>query len=391
MNSALYYSDYSDDSESIHFLRFYPDGVLIGASIYIDDDTPIDELVKKLTWFTIENYNDLWSKGYYKFDGKDIYFELYSSYGCVLYEGAIQGDQSLILEVVSLINEYKSIKSYTRYPIISEIIINSSGAKEAYFEEFYDYGDDYETEEPVKTITDQVLDNQCDANSIWSKLTLNTAREKYQERSFIEAKALYDLYLSILNLSLDLHDLSDLQEIEDEYIKIVISLFDLNISETNPIFKRLDKTKQLINNKLENNEALSEYEDNVRKLLVYKTFYTVSWGQYAGNDLASIINDDQEYLLWCIINLEHFSIDNAVFLIRSFQNETQYLAALEINLIKQLILEKWGDDDNDEDGYYNGPDDYDDGPSSYGYDSWDEMAFNEAFEGDIDAWNHYNQ
>lgn len=54
------------------------------------------------------------------------------------------------------------------------------------------------------------------------------------------------------------------------------------------------------------------------------------------------------------------------------------------------------DDDNDDDDGYDdydddGPDDYDDGPGAYGYDSWDEMAFYEAFEGDIDAWNHYNQ
>jgi len=49
------------------------------------------------------------------------------------------------------------------------------------------------------------------------------------------------------------------------------------------------------------------------------------------------------------------------------------------------------DDDNDDDYDDDGPDDYDDGPGAYGYDSWDEMAFYEAFEGDIDAWNHYNQ
>lgn len=45
-------------------------------------------------------------------------------------------------------------------------------------------------------------------------------------------------------------------------------------------------------------------------------------------------------------------------------------------------------------GYYDGEDfhdNYDSGPGAYGYDSWDEMAFHEAFEGDIDVWNHYNQ
>jgi len=30
-------------------------------------------------------------------------------------------------------------------------------------------------------------------------------------------------------------------------------------------------------------------------------------------------------------------------------------------------------------------------PQDYGYSSWDEMSFNTAFEGDIDAWNEHNQ
>lgn len=44
--------------------------------------------------------------------------------------------------------------------------------------------------------------------------------------------------------------------------------------------------------------------------------------------------------------------------------------------------------------YYDGHNYYssnDNGPEVYGYNSWEEMAFNEAFEGNIDAWNEYNQ
>lgn len=35
--------------------------------------------------------------------------------------------------------------------------------------------------------------------------------------------------------------------------------------------------------------------------------------------------------------------------------------------------------------------DYEYGSKAYGYDSWDDMAFGEAFEGNIDAWRHYNE
>lgn len=43
-------------------------------------------------------------------------------------------------------------------------------------------------------------------------------------------------------------------------------------------------------------------------------------------------------------------------------------------------------DDNFDDDY-----EYKYGAKAYGYDSDDEFAFYEAFEGDIDAWRHYNQ
>jgi hypothetical protein len=45
-------------------------------------------------------------------------------------------------------------------------------------------------------------------------------------------------------------------------------------------------------------------------------------------------------------------------------------------------------------GYFDGNeyyDSYDDGLNAYGYNSWEELAFEAAFEGDIDAWNNYNQ
>ncbi len=221
---------------------------------------------------------------------------------------------------------------------------------------------------------------------------LETAREFQKQGKLSEAKNHYDLYIKGLNLDLDLNGISDLQEISEEYVNTISRVLNLDISEKNPLYTKFDETKQLIQSKLENNETLSEYEDNIRKLLIYKTFYTVHWGNYAETEISSIIEKDPEYVLWCILNLEHFAIDKSIFLIQRIQNEPQYINALLVNSIKHLIVEKWGtDDDDDDDDYYDDPDDYDDGPGAYGYDSWDDMAFYEAFEGDIDAWNHYNQ
>ncbi len=224
---------------------------------------------------------------------------------------------------------------------------------------------------------------------------LDTARGFLEQDKFVEAQNYYDLYINELNSNLDFNKFLVLQEIKEEYIYTVSRVFNLDLSKSNPLYKKFDETKQLIQTKFENNISLTEYEENVRKLLIYRPSYFVHWGNYAGVVISRIIEKDPEYLLWCILNLDHFAIDKSIFLLQKIQYEPQYLNALLVNSIKHLIIEKWGpddDDDEDEDDDYNdNPDDYDDGPGAYGYRSWDEMAFYEAFEGDIDAWNHYNQ
>ena len=123
-----------------------------------------------------------------------------------------------------------------------------------------------------------------------------------------------------------------------------------------------------------------------------------------------VIGADPGYLCWCIKNIDSFFIS---------VDEIELLEKLEISLfkgIKVFIKNR---------GFYSGVYEYcpdmeikyfsfpekikdlnrakiekfeiqnsqenDDGPSLYGYESWDEMAFYEAFEGDSDAWEHYNQ
>lgn len=193
-------------------------------------------------------------------------------------------------------------------------------------------------------------------------INLKIARQNYEQSNFIKAKKHYDLYIKELNSNLDLNELSEFQEISNEYINTIEKVLNLNISESSPLFKKFDETKTIIQNKFEIDETLSEYEENVRKLLLYKMFYTVHWGNYEDMEIISIILKDPEYILWCIINLEHFAIDKSIFLIESIQKEPQYLTALEINSIKCLIIEKWGtdNDDFDRDSNYNTYDSYDD-------------------------------
>ncbi|WP_114783485.1 hypothetical protein [Botryobacter ruber] len=127
-----------------------------------------------------------------------------------------------------------------------------------------------------------------------------------------------------------------------------------------------------------------------------------------------LVGADPGYLFWCIKNIDNFflSANNIDLLekleisifkgIRVFRKNMvlsggiyEYCPDMEIKYfsfpekIKELNQAKI--EASEFQGYDGDDDRYDNGPSLYGYESWDEMAFYEAFEGDSDAWEHYNQ
>jgi len=217
---------------------------------------------------------------------------------------------------------------------------------------------------------------------------LDTIKQKKREGNLAAVKFLFDIYFGSKNFT-D-HRSTDLQyELSNEYVDFLVKFNNLNISPTNPIFVKLDSIKKSIEKKIKTGEMLSEEEIDIKKLILYQPFYNMHWGTYSGKLISDIFNEDAMYLLWCIINLNHFSTSNTLFLVKYIRNHQDYLKAMEINLIKHLIIEKWGTDNYG--NFKKAKKPYDDsGPESYDFDSWDEMAFKTAFEGDIDAWNNYN-
>ena len=215
---------------------------------------------------------------------------------------------------------------------------------------------------------------------------------KRQRGNLAGLEYLFGMYFEI-NKNVDFEDLENYSEIIKEYLDFIVLKNNLNISETNPVFIEYERTKQKIEERQVSAEGFSEYENDVRKLIIYKQSYIVHWGINRGKSIVEILDRNPEYLIWCVVNLHHFSIDSNIFFrIHYYSDDSQYIKAIEINLIKHLIIEKWGTDDDDDFNNFDGDrDDGGSGPESYGYDSWDDMAFNTAFEGDIDAWNHYNQ
>ncbi len=123
-----------------------------------------------------------------------------------------------------------------------------------------------------------------------------------------------------------------------------------------------------------------------------------------------VVGADPGYISWCIKNikgffistqeiekLEHLSVAvfKGVHVLKKDGGTYEYFPKIEIKkfrfseAIKQLNQRKAeqfeSNDSKDRINYR------EEGPRTYGYDSWDEMAFYEAYEGDTDAWAHDHQ
>lgn len=214
----------------------------------------------------------------------------------------------------------------------------------------------------------------CKKN-IKNQILIN-AKESYKVRDYKQANDLFEKYIE---------DETDLNE-DDLYLYLLSMLKNNNsetsLDNTNQIYNRLNTLKSSYSQKLENEDELTEEEENANKLMEYQSNYRVGFGNYEGQNLSSIINEDPEYVLWCIINLDHFSINKALFLNPKLRNEPLFLSALEHNLIKEQIIEKWtpGDDDYD----YGSRDEYYDDYHDYERDTFDALT-----DGQLGDWDEF--
>ena len=177
------------------------------------------------------------------------------------------------------------------------------------------------------------------------------------------------------------------------YFKAILYCKDPNIEfyELNQHYNRLRSLIVDYLDKISHGESITEDEKNISKLMIYQSDFKIGFGNYDGSTIQDIINYDSHYILWCIINLLHFSISLDLFLDENLKIEYDYLEALEINLIKIELLDMWtkqNDEqywDNDYGDYNNYSPSYKDYGGAYGYDDY---TINSAFEGDPENyWN----
>ena len=86
-----------------YYLRFYPDGTVIGV-------TTAGKPSNLIPWFKKENKTP--SKGKYMLTDSTIKFSMTSEQGDVNYEGKLTADNKLVLRVKSLINKYEGKEEY---------------------------------------------------------------------------------------------------------------------------------------------------------------------------------------------------------------------------------------------------------------------------------------
>jgi hypothetical protein len=86
-----------------YYLRFYPDGTVIGV-------TTAGKPANLVPWFKKENKTP--SKGQYAFSDSTIKFSMASEQGEVSYEGKLTAENKLVLMVKSLINKYQGKEEY---------------------------------------------------------------------------------------------------------------------------------------------------------------------------------------------------------------------------------------------------------------------------------------
>jgi hypothetical protein len=182
---------------------------------------------------------------------------------------------------------------------------------------------------------------------------LGDAISSYTQRDFESSVNYFNEYLNsekTLIVRIE-HPDEEYVEFNHEYLmtyyKALLKCKDLKIEidEHNPHYIRLSSLKESSLGKVSKNETLTEDEENINKLMVYRSNYRIGFGNFKDSTVQEILNIDPHYVLWCIVNLHHFSISNALFLQENLKNNPNYLEALEINLIKIELLTKWNEEE----------------------------------------------
>lgn len=244
---------------------------------------------------TIENYKQC--------------FEIYSiNYQGYYYRGDLK---YFVKDYIGAIQEYtKAIEINPTY----DFAYNSRGICKCFLNDYSSAIEDFNKALELDSKNDKAGFNKNKAKMKILQNTLNDATEEYENKNYKKALSQFEIYFHNSRFN---SILSPVEDIATAYLFFQLKANDSNakLNTGNTYYLYLDTLIQQYNVKKDRKEKTTEDEDNAHKLIEYHSCYLIGFGKYEGQKVEDIIQKDCQYILWCILNLYHFSISN-ILLIR---------------------------------------------------------------------------
>lgn len=166
--------------------------------------------------------------------------------------------------------------------------------------------------------------------------TLRKARLHYEQGKYNDSLECFEEVLKEIKYLYS----DDLAIYFKSYLKIENQ--DILLDQDSPIYKSINSLRSSYSSKQYNGKTntITKDEANANKLVCYDSDTKINFGKHKGLTIENILNTDPNYLLWCVIHLDHFLIELSWFLVDNLKAQSQYVRALEYALAKSYLLDE---------------------------------------------------
>ena len=217
---------------------------------------------------------------------------------------------------------------------------NSRGICKCFLGDYEGGIKDFERSYSIDTQNQNAHFNIKKAKNNHLKSTLNQAILEYDNKNYKEA---LQLLISVTkDRSFVLDSIEGIKTINASFFfQLKAENPNIKLNTSNPYYLLVDNLISQYIEKTEKNEPVTEDEENAHKLIRYNISSKIGFGKYEGETVEEIIKNDPHYILWCIINLYHFSIGIFRLFNATLKKYSDFYIAVEINIIKGELIKKW--------------------------------------------------
>ena len=164
-----------------------------------------------------------------------------------------------------------------------------------------------------------------------------------------EYKLVFELLEEAIKISIKLPEKNALyQQISEMYFFSLLKITDSEILIDNQKVQ-YNFYLNLVHNyygKIQDELIPTKEEKSASNLKTYSSNTVFGFGKYKGNSVLKIINIDPNYIVWCIINVHHFAIENSLLFEHKLTTIPKYLNAVATNLVKNELISEFEEDDD---------------------------------------------